>query len=613
MNKIGRYNKTLLAAIGTAVFTFLIYLPALQNSFVTWDDNVYIYENRMITSLDWKFIKWSFTEFAAFNWHPLTWVSHAIDYALWGLNPMGHHLTSILFHALNTFLVTLLAVRLWSIAVRDSAVNTIAAVPGGRPPSENAALIAGVVTGLLFGVHPLHVESVAWVSERKDVLSVFFFLLSVLSYLRYCARPLTPGDALDKSTSSPAFFFQKYYLLSIALFLLGILSKPMVVTLPVVLLLLDWYPLKRLTTFRGLVSLLPEKIPFFLASLFSVVVTVFAQRGALASVTGLPFSSRLLSAAKSLITYIEKMFWPSDLIPFYPYPVTISVFSAEYLVPVLVLIIITAACLYALKAKKQRIWLAVWGYYLITMLPVIGIIQVGKQELADRYTYLPSVGPFMLAGVAAGLLFIFLQKQKAVLKTVSLSVSFFILFSLSYATVRQIGVWKDGITLWSREIEVLAKQPGRQYLFLSIPFYNRGATYADQGKPDMAIEDFTMAIYLNPINFAAYYLRGAVYASKGMYEHALEDFNTSLYLNPGVPDVHYSRAAVLMRLLRYKEALYDLNEAIRLSPEPHAEYYYNRGLALRQLGYQNEAERDFIQAGNLGMGNVQKQDYTNMH
>jgi protein O-mannosyl-transferase len=599
MNKKGRDDKTLLVAIGTAVFTFLIYLPALQNSFVFWDDNTYIYENRLITSFDWKFIKWSFTEFAADNWHPLTWISHALDYAVWGLNSMGHHLTSIFFHALNTFLVTLLTARLLKSTGRDS-------LPG-RVLSGNVALTAAIVTGLLFGVHPLHVESVAWVSERKDVLSVFFFLLSLLTYLRYSAHPVATENPRSINTFPVTSFFQKYYLLSIAFFLLGILSKPMVVTLPVVLLLLDWYPLKRFTNSRGLVSVLPEKIPFFLLSLSSTVVTLFAQKSALASVTGLPFSSRLLSAAKSLMAYIEKMLWPADLIPFYPYPVTISIFSMEYLIPVLILIIITAACLYALKANKQKIWLTVWGYYVITMLPVIGIIQVGKQELADRYTYLPSIGPFVLAGVAAGMLFTFLQKRKAVLKTVSLSISFFMLFCLSYATVRQIGVWKDSITLWNHEIEVLAKRPDRQYLYLSIPFYNRGVIYADQGNPDMAIADFTMAIYLSPIDYITYHLRGAVYASKGMYEQALNDFNSSLYLKPGGSDIHYSRAAVLMRLSRYGEALYDLNEAIRLSPEPSAWYYYNRGLALRQLGYQNEAERDFMQSRNLGMGNFQEQ------
>ncbi len=692
-------SKSVYAAL-TAVAAFIIYLPALKNGFVDWDDNIYIYQNQMITNFNMEFIKWSFTNFAAFNWHPLTWMSHALDYAVWGLNPMGHHLTSIIFHGIDTFLVTLLAIRLLEIGK-------------GVLKTDNSILFAGIIAGLLFGLHPLHVESAAWVSERKDVLSACFFLLSLLSYLRYTTTeyrdsrawqskmvtissfiksplsslfqiPKAFGTLLEKKgkgrflhpynylslKGSPdeekdhffSYFFRKYYLLSLAFFFLGLLSKPMVITLPAVLLILDWYPLKRFTRAtllsfplvvpkafgisefplkkggvrglfqkdcgqaamtetdslclpaddristgsRSLVYLLYEKIPFFFLSLASSAITVLAQRGALASFTGLSLTSRLLSAMKSLIVYLEKMLWPAGLMPFYPYPANITIFSLEYFVPVLLLVGITSACIYVLKTKKQRVWLSVWGYYIITMLPVIGIVQVGKQEFADRYMYLPSIGPFILIGIAAGLFFEILRKQKMAIKVVSLSVPFIIFLSMSYATSRQIAVWKNGITLWSREIEVLGQNSGKEYLFLNIPFYNRGAAYADRGYWDQAIEDFSMAIYLDQVDFTAYYLRGSMYANKKDYQNALNDYNVAIYLSPKVADIYYSRAFVYSELRRYPEAIDDITKAINLTAAPPSDYYYNRGMIFKKLGYEKEAARDFMQAQNIDRRNFQK-------
>ncbi len=572
-------NSRIVSASATAIITFIIYLPALTNAFVDWDDNIYVYENKMITNFNPEFIKWSFTNFVSFNWHPLTWMSHALDYGVWGLNPMGHHLTSIIFHSINIFLVTLLAIRLLEIAGTDVSLR-----------KGHGRLVAGIAAGLLFGLHPLHVESVVWVSERKDVLSAFFFLLSLLSYLNYATTEYTG----DKKGHFVSYFFQKYYLLSFAFFFLGLLSKPMIITLPVVLLILDWYPLKRLKDLRCLIQLVSEKIPFFLLSFACSLVTVVAQRGAMASVMGLPLASRLLSAMKSLTVYLEKTFWPVNLIPFYPYPARITIFSFEYFVPVLVLAGITSTCIFILKTKKQKGWLSVWVYYIVTTLPVIGIVQVGKQEFADRYMYLPSIGLFILIGIAAGLLFETLQKRKIAIKTISLFIPLIIIFSISFATARQIAVWKDGITLWSHEIEVLGKNSGKEYLFLNIPFYNRGAAYADRGYWDSAIEDFSMAIYLNQVDFAAYYLRGSMYANKKDYQNALNDYNVAIYLSPNTPDIYYSRAFVYNRnSRRYPEAIDDITKAIDLTAAPPSDYYYNRGMIFKKLGYEKEAARDF--------------------
>jgi hypothetical protein len=777
--------KIFLGAVFTALVTFIIYLPALKNGFVNWDDNIYVYRNTMITSFNMEFIKWSFTNFSAFNWHPLTWMSHAFDYAIWGLNPMGHHVTSVIFHAVDTFLVTLVVIRLLEIGIggpkkaetnRDSwrlvethgdpekkeahgdswrLVETIslplregdkgegklisADQPHPNPPpsrgrgnptnlnqsqsvsmslntswlSQNGILVAGVATGLLFGLHPLHVESVAWVSERKDVLSACFFLLSILSYLRYAYTPLNPlfsegkqepesslnphepssyggsakmrtpasqnppikgeelnvplspggrwsgrwgifgakkEDGVFKKIPQNLFFFRKYYLLCLAFFFLGLLSKPMVITLPAVLLILDWCPLKRFagatslsfplvgnlsysplekgdeggcsqkdcgqaamtandrisTRFGKLIHLLAEKIPFFLLSLASSAVTVLAQKGALASFMGLPLTSRTLSAMKSLIVYLEKMLWPAGLIPFYPYPANITILSPGYFIPILFLIGITSVCIFLLKTKKQRLWLSVWAYYIVTMLPVIGIVQVGRQEFADRYMYLPSIGPFILIGIAAGLFFEILWKKKIAVKIVSFLVPLVIVLAMSYATAKQITVWKDSISLWSREIEVLGNNPGREYLFLSIPFYDRGAAYADRGCWDQAIEDFSMAIYLNPDDFTAYYMRGAMYTNKKEYQNAMNNYNVAIYLSPNTPDVYYSRAFVYAQLGHYPEAIDDITKAINLSAVPPSDYYYNRGMIFKKLGYEKEAAEDFAQAQNIDTRNSRR-------
>jgi tetratricopeptide (TPR) repeat protein len=670
--------KILLGAVFTAGLTFIIYLAALKNGFVDWDDNIYVYQNRMITSFNMEFIKWSFTNFSAFNWHPLTWMSHALDFALWGLNPTGHHLTSVIFHSVDTFLVTLLVIRLLEIGIDgpkktetrgDSSrlAETIspplreedkgegklisADHPHPNPPplrgrenpsmstnlnqsqsvsislnssrlSQNGLLVGGITAGLLFGLHPLQVESAAWISERKDVLSACFFLLSILSYLRYAYTPLNslsiegkqgPYSPLKRGAGGVfikilqnSYFFRKHYLLCLAFFLLGLLSKPMVITLPAVLLILDWYPLKRLNGSGSLIHLLYEKIPFLLLSLASAVVTVLAQRGALASFAGLPLTSRLLSAAKSLIVYLEKMLWPAGLMPFHPYPAHITLLSPGYFIPVLFLVVITSVCIFVLKTKKQRIWLSAWAYYIITMLPVIGIVQVGKQEFADRYTYLPSIGPFILIGIASGLFFEILRNRKTAVKVVSIFVPLVIIFSISYATVIQIGVWKDGVSLWSREIEALRRDPGKEYLFLNIPFYNRGAAYADRGCWDQAIEDFSYAIYLNSVDFTAYYMRGAVYANKKEYQNAVNDYDMAIYLSPNTPDIYYGRAFVYVQLGRYPEAVDDITKAINLSAAPPSDYYYNRGMIFKKLGYEKEAAEDFAQAQNIDTRNSRR-------
>jgi hypothetical protein len=383
-------------ALVVAFITFMVYFPTFNNDFVNWDDNVYVYENQGIRSIDFWFLKWSFTAVVSSNWHPLTMFSHALDYALWGLDPWGHHLTSIIFHTFNTLLVFILVVRLSEYRrAGETGISSDFAGPGKK------ALIAGIVTALLFGIHPVHVESVAWVSERKDVLSAFFFLLSVLAYLKY--------------TSSRDSKRSIFYGACLILFIMALMSKPMAVTLPVVLLILDCYPLGRLTLgggLRGARWLVIEKVPFFVLSLLSSLITLWAQHtsGAITTLGVTPLTTRILVAMRAYVFYIYKMVLPTDLAPFYPYPRTVEFFAVEYSVSFILLIVITSLCLWS--SKRNGLFLAVWFYYLVTLIPVIGIVRVGLQAAADRYTYLPSLGPFLLAGLGAGAAFGISSKKR---------------------------------------------------------------------------------------------------------------------------------------------------------------------------------------------------------
>ena len=297
----------------------MIYTPALKNDFVNFDDDEYVYENSYIRSLNLHALSWMLTAFHASNWHPLTWLSHATDYAIWGLNPFGHHLTNIILHGLNTLLVFLLVTQLMLIAKK---LNLTPLSSHLFHSASVQSLIVASVTALLFGVHPLHVESVAWVAERKDLLCAFFFLLTLCSYLFYTS-------SIDIKNRR-AWITACMVLASAAL-----MAKPMAVTLPLLLLLLDLYPLKRIAFSEGThqnLRVLLEKIPFFLLSFISAILTILAQHAGrtLESLERLPLHFRLVNALHSPLFYLAKMLWPGGLVPFYPFPKTISVFDLTY-------------------------------------------------------------------------------------------------------------------------------------------------------------------------------------------------------------------------------------------------------------------------------------------
>jgi protein O-mannosyl-transferase len=534
---------------GIALLTFIVYTVSLRNKFIDWDDPSYVTRNLHIRFLNIAFVKWAFFDFYMSNWHPLAWFSHALDYALWRLNPAGHHLTNNLLHAANTFLVVSCIALLLQTAKQRSASHTREFL------TERAILITAAVTGLLFGLHPIHVESVAWISERKDLLCAFFFLLSIIAYLKFAERQWTAAGR-----SGPESLFNKYYLLSLGSFALALLSKPMAVTLPMVLLMLDWYPLERITSFRTCISRIKEKIPFFIFSLGSSMLTVLAQQGggAIKSVEFAPFSTRLLVAAKALVAYIGKIVFPVNFVPFYPYPSHPSLFSASYGSAVLLVAGITVLCL--VLAKTQKVWLSVCVYYGVTLAPVLGLVLVGKQSMADRYTYLPGLGPFLVIGLLVAWADSRIARDgRAIARNTGDAAAALVLIILISLTVLQIGVWKDSIVFWSRVIRNFPSEAPFAYK-------NRGLAYAELKQYEMAMDDYNKSLSLDNTDHQAFTARGALYGALGRPDKALEDFNTAVLLDPDFYETYYHRALVSVSMGKLDDAATDLDRAISRNP-----------------------------------------------
>lgn len=513
-----KQNRLFLIALFVALMTVFVYLPALNNGFVNWDDNTYVYDNVKITSLDLQFIGWAFTTFEAANYHPLTWISYAMDYTFWKMNPFGYHLTNLLIHAANTFLVVVLVTRLFQRADKQ---------PYDASPGRKVLVAAGI-TGLLFGAHPMHVESVAWVSERKDVLCAFFLLLSLLAYLNYATLQT------KKHLS---------YSVAVGAFILSLLCKPMAVTFPFVLLTLDVYPLKRLFG-KGVISpkrVLLEKLPFLGLSLASAVVTIIAQNEAAATIQNFSFFERILTASRALVFYLVKLLLPIGLVHFYPIMTPVS-FSIKDVFVIIILSGVTLSCIW--PSRRSPIWMTVWIYYLITLMPVLGIVQVGGQAAADRYTYLPALGPMFLIGLGCALVVeklgagSHLSRLTARLFVLVLSGLFLLMFSL---TIHQIRVWKDSLSLWNREFAVYP---------VAIPLLYRGRAdaYYRAGKFDMAIADFTTALEIDPVDYRSYFARGMIYFASERYEKALADFDRTLAIKPDHGEASLYRSLVYRRM-----------------------------------------------------------------
>lgn len=510
----------LLAAI------MVIYQPVGGYEFINYDDPLYVTENEPVRrGLTLEGTRWAFTSMHAANWHPITWLSHMLDVQLYGLNAGAHHLTNVLFHIFNSMLLFLLLQRM------------------------TGALWRSAMVAALFAVHPLYVESVAWISERKDVLSTFFGFLTLLAYAEYIKRP-----GLLR------------YALALLLFALGLMSKPMVVTLPFLMLVLDCWPLNRYAeegSVRRFVVLLKEKLPFFVLSAASCVVTIIAQGriGAVVSLESYSFGVRLANALTAYTEYLGKMIWPSNLAVLYPHP---GVRQMWQVITAVILIsgISAAAFLWA----RRRPWFGVaWFWYLGTLVPVIGLIQVGSQAMADRYAYIPLIGIY--TALVWGFHDLLHRWHKPRLAFVSLAV----LPALMLVAGNQVRYWQNSITLYAHTLEVTEAN--------GLIHNNLGLALASIGKTSEAIDHYSEAIRINPKDSAAYYNKGIAIVLHNNLGELFSDYFRAIEIDPA-QDMDLNIQKVLSTQDAIEKAHKHFETALNISSEHTTGSLNNMGALL---------------------------------
>jgi len=529
-----------------ALVTLLIYLPVRHYSFVNLDDGKYVTENPMVQAgLTWAGVKYAFTSWYGDFWHPLTCLSHMLDCQLFGLNAGGHHLVSVLFHATNAVLLLLLLLRL------------------------TGAFWQSAFIAALFAWHPLHVESVAWVAERKDVLSTFFGLLTLMAYVRYAQgvnsdmRQVTRTSSIQSRVMRHA---SRYYWLALLLFALALMAKPMLVTLPFVFLLLDYWPLRRVTgdgwrvtgdkksvgkrsTFNssafafgygatapkrsegGQLSTILEKWPFFALAAASCVVTFIAQKrgGAVAPLGGYPLSARIGNAAVAYVKYLFNSVYPVNLAVFYPLPKEIPLVQVAGAMMVLAVI-----SWLIWRARRQRPYLLMgWLWYLGMLVPAVGLVQVGPQAMADRFTYLPLIGVFI--GVVFGLGD--LAKKLRLEPMVMVSIAGIVLAGCLFATARQLHFWRDNETLFERTLAVTKDNP--------VAHYTLGNGLLQRGQVEEAMAQFQKALEIKPDYTEAHNNLGCAFLRKGQVNKAMAHFQKALELQPDNVEVQNNLAWML--------------------------------------------------------------------
>ncbi len=525
-----------------AVASLVVYLQVTNCDFVNYDDELYLTENPNIKAgLTSESIIWAFTTGYASNWHPLTWLSHMLDIDLYGLNPMGHHWTNLQIHIVNTVLLFLF-LRWMTGAIWKSAF-----------------------VAALFAIHPLHVESVAWIAERKDVLCAFFWILSMLAYVGYVRHPK-----------------KRYYLLLVILFALGLMSKPMIVTLPFALLLLDFWPLDRfrsinyeqkINVFRVLITLIWEKIPLFVLSAISCFITFFVQRhgGAVASIEAFPLNARVANSIVSYTSYIGKMIWPLHLAVLYPLR---EWHLGQVLISGLLFLFLS---ILAIRAWRRFPYVTVgWLWYLGTLVPVIGLVQVGAQSMADRYTYIPLIGLFIIIAWGMADISVKWRRQRIVLSIFS-GVMF--LFFMIYAWF-QVGYWKNGITLFAHAIKVTHNN--------SIAYCELGHALDRHGKHDEAIRHYLKSLQINPYYTEAHYELGVTLKEQGNSTAAARHYLEALQINPNHVKAHNNLGIILADQVNFKDAVYHYKKALQINPK-YAGAYYNLGKIFANQGNIEEA------------------------
>jgi tetratricopeptide (TPR) repeat protein len=581
------------------LLTLALYQPVTNHGFINFDDDLYITGNSHVNAgLTWSGIAWAFRSGYAHNWHPLTWISHMLDCQFYGFNPVGHHFTNLLFHIANTVLLFLFLNR-----------------------TTGATWRSGFVAAL-FACHPLHVESVAWAAERKDVLSTFFWLLTVFAYARFVeefkvqvSKSKNQGSKLkapkpESKAQTPGS--KIYYVAALLMFACGLLSKPMVVTLPFVLLLLDFWPLQRFhtSTFQ---RLFVEKIPFFVLSMASCVITFLVQRGAVAPLDALPLSFRITNAAVSYLLYICKTFWPEKLAVLYPIPTH----WPSGLAIISILFVLASSVLFVRLARRYPYLFVGWFWYLGTLIPVIGLVQVGLQSMADRYVYIPGVGLFI--GMVWG--FNALVGTWPRRKWIAAGAGIIVLAGCMAGTRTQLQYWQNSISLFSYAKAVTpanfmtdnhlgeALDATGQFdkaipvLEESVRINPRntrglselGTALAQQGKLREAIDSFFKALQLRPNDAVLRYDLGAELLENGQWDEAAAQLLTAIQLNPNFAAAHRSLALVLLKKGDTSAAFEHFAAAINLDPG-WADAHFDYGLALLNHDQPAEAAARFSEA-----------------
>jgi Flp pilus assembly protein TadD len=526
--------------LGLAAAAALLYVPTLGHAFLNYDDDLYLTRNpHLRLGLSPAGLAWAFTTGYGANWFPLTWLSWLIDYAIWGLDPRGFHLTNLLLHAASTALLFGVLARMTGATWRS-------------------AFVAGI-----FALHPVHVESVAWAAVRKDVLSGLLWIVTLWAYVRYTERPS----------------WRRY--LPVPLFLsLGLMAKPMLVTLPFVLLLLDYWPLRRMPPVRRAVL---EKLPLVALSAISSVVTYRVQQaaGAVQPIDLYPASVRALNALIAYATYLRQAFWPSGLAVFYPHPGE-NVSQAAAGGAALLLAAITAV---ALRARARHPYLAVgWLWFLGTLVPVIGLVQLGAQAHADRYLYLPLIGlSIAVAWSVPDLLARRWPRAPLMLGAAAL-------VALAIMSVRQVPRWRDSAALFAHALEVTREN--------AVAHLNLGVALADRAEYSEARRHLEEAIRIHPGSAEGHGALAEVLAREGRQEDAIARFRTALRLDPGLSRVHNGFGRALLEGGDAEEAALHFREAVRLDPV-YAEAHSNLGVALLRAGSFAEAVEHLREAATL--------------
>jgi Tfp pilus assembly protein PilF len=545
-----------------AALVFVCFLPVLDNDFVNWDDGAYFAENPGYRGLSLSHLRWMFTTLYMSHYQPLSWLTHGLVYTVWGMNPAGYHVANLALHTANAVLLYVLILRL----LRDAWTGSVLV----SEPGLRAAAGAGA---LLWGIHPLRVEAVAWATERQEVLCAFFFLLSVITYLRMQAAE---GRGVR----------WKWHLVSVGCFALSLLSKATGIMLPLVLLILDVYPLRRAVGgSSSLRRMLLEKIPYAAVALGAGVVVLAAkQQEAMVTLAEHGIPARAVQAFYGLCFYLWKTVAPLRLSPLYPLPHPLDVTQPRYILCALTAMTISVVLI---ALRRRYPWgLTAWACYVALLLPVLGLVQAGPQIAADRYTYLGCL-PWAVV-VAAG---VYRLPQVAGLQGLAASAVCVALAAaiacLGFLTARQTRVWKDSFTLWNH---VLQLEPNSYFAYL-----NRGNARQKAGDLDGALADFNHALRLNPNDAAPYNNRGSVRLARGDAAAALADFDAALRLNPQHANAYTNRANARQAAGDLAGALADFNHALRLNPED-ARTYFNRGNARKAAGNLAGALADFSQA-----------------